>query len=254
MLDGNFKLYAKDQTYVSLYTNTKLEQNEKKRALPSKLHVRVHHQDNKIFSVGVENLDIFKSTRPDVFSTYGLIGTEVQKGAKVYGGVYSGFQASSKAFLFHKFLAAYKHKDLTSYLEVGVNRKVEKSTNEETKEVTEKISYTKSATWRIDANIQKGVTVGGDVAYNFDNAKVDTKLFGSVDLGDSTTFRWKVASDNSLYVGLLRNYRGLINFGFCSRFNLVHPVKTTLKEGEVAPKSHFKTRFGIIAEINETLI
>jgi hypothetical protein len=53
----------------------------------------------------------------------------------------------------------------------------------------------------------------------------------------------------------VRNYRGLINFGFCSRFNLVVPAKTTpVKEGEIVPKAHFKTKFGLIAEINDTLI
>ena len=256
MLDGNFKLYSQDKNYVSLYTNLKLEQNESKRELPSKIHVRLHHEDNTIFSVGIEKFDFFSGKNPDVISASGLFGKEVNSTYKAYGGLYSGFGISAKAVLFHKFLLAIKNKDYSANVEFGINRAVEKKKNEETKEETESVKYVKNAIVRFDANVNKSLKVGGDLAINMETSALDAKMFGQYAIDKDTFVKVKVQNDHSVTVGLTHNYRGLINFGFVSKFNLVHGVAAKEKDNVkiAATHSHFKTKFGILAELSETLI
>ena len=256
MLDGNFKLYSQDQTYVSLYTNLKLEQSETKRELPSKVHVRFHHEDNKIFSVGVEKFDFFSGKNPDVISASGLFGKEINPTYKAYGGLYSGFGVSAKAALFHKLLFALKSKDFSANVEFGINRAVEKKKNEETKEETESVKYVKNAIVRFDGNANKSLKIGGDLAVNLETSAVDVKVFGQYAVDKDTFVKVKVQNDNSVTVGLTHNYRGLINFGFVSKFDFVEGVAAKEKDNVKTPatNSHIKTKFGILAELSETLI
>jgi len=193
-----------------------MEQDATKRAFPSKLHFRFHHDDNKIVSVGVENLDVFNSKKPEVLSAWGLFGGEVQPGFKTYAGVYSGFGLGPNAFTFHKFLVSLKHKDLTSFVEFGLNRNVTTKVNEDKTE-TQVVSFAKTLNFRFDGNVCKDLKVGGDAALNLETQSVDAKLFGEYNLRDGTLVKFKVQNDNSVTLGLTHNYRGLVNFGFVSR-------------------------------------
>lgn len=249
-LDGNFSLWKKDNVHLSLYTNVKLEQNEKKRELPSKVHLRVHHDDNKIFGFGFESFDPLRGCPvPNVFSAWGLAGGKLQNNFKSFGGFYTGYQLSSKAFLFQKFLFGLKHKDVTGYFEFSFDRVTKKIKNTEGVEI-DTVSQEKSLNFRVNGNCCKDVKLGGDLAYNLDTEKIETKLFGEYAIDKNTFVKAKVQNDNSLTVGLTHNYRGLVNFGFTSRFELAKP-KT--KEGETASSlKSIKTKFGLFIELNET--
>jgi hypothetical protein len=214
--DGNFKLWSKENVLLTLYTNVKLDQNEKKRELPSKVHLRVHHDDNKIVGFGFENLDPFKSHTPDVLSGWALFGGHAPHGFKSFGGVYTGYQLSSKALLFQRYLWGLKHRHLTSYVEFSHDRVTKKIKNTEGVEI-DTISHEKSVNVRVDGNVNRDLKVGGDVAYNIDTQKFETKVYGQYTIDKDTFVKAKLQNDNSLTVGLTHNYRGLINFGFVSR-------------------------------------
>ncbi len=211
-LDGNFGLYSQDQLRLSLYANVKLEQDEKKRELPSKLHLRAQHEDNKIFSVGVEGFDpVFgKCPAPQVVSAWGLYGLPLTNGYKAFGGAFLGLHLGSRSLQFQRFLLGVKHNNLTGHLEFAVNRVVDKDGA---------ASNERSAIVRFDSTATNELKVGGDVSYNFNSKAVDAKLYGEYAIDSATFVKAKVQNDNSLTVGLTHNYKQLINFGFISKVN-----------------------------------
>jgi hypothetical protein len=224
-MNGNFGVWRRDNVNVSVFADVSLTQNEKVRSLPSKVHVRVQHDDNKIVSVGFENTDVLNSHKPDVLSAWGLFGGNLPNGFKGFAGAYTGFQLSSNSLLFHKYLLGLKHKDLTGHLEAGINRVNNKSkVKDETTGVETEVDSTvmqKSVNLRVDGNLCRSWKLGADLAYNFDTTNLDAKVQGIYTLDSDTYLKVKAQSDNSLTLGLVHNYKGLINFNFVSKVNFI---------------------------------
>lgn len=220
--DGNFEVHRKDDLYVSLYSELKAEQSEVKRKLPLKLQVRVHHKNDKIISVGVEQWDYTKSATPDVFSASGLFGGEVAKGYKAFGGAYSAFRLSSRSLLFHKYLLGLKHANLTGYAELSFGETEVSNKNKETGVVTKKMEWQKAVTLRMNGKPYRNMKSGGDLAYNFDSHELNSRVWGQYDLDKETNVRARYShKDQTVTASLNHNFRGLINLGVVGKVSRI---------------------------------
>jgi hypothetical protein len=255
-LDGFSKFWAKDKTYATLYTKTDLTQDEKTRSVASTALVRVHHEDKAIVSFGLENLDLINCKNPDQVSASALVGTDLKNGYKAFGGLYTKYALGCKCFLTNKFLLGLKHKDVTAHLEFATEKKMSECSKEDSD--CKGCPLDKNVTLRFDGTVSKDLKVGGDAKLNLGSNKVVAKLFGNYTVDKNTSVRVKVDNDkNALSLGVTHNYRGLVTFGFISNFTFAEAVAEK-KEGEKviveAKKAHIKTKFGVVAELNETLI
>jgi hypothetical protein len=248
-LDGNFKIWSNRESLLTLYANSKLEQSAKKRELPSKLHFRFHHEDNKIFSAGVESYDPFKASTPEIFSVSGLVGGNLPRNYKLFGGLYSGYHLQSKSLQYHKYLLALKHSNVNAFFEFGFNKVTKKLKNSEGVEV-DTTSNEKSVNLRVNGTPLSGIKLGGDLGYNLDNKNLNTRVYAEYSIDSLTSLKAKIENDNTLTLGLTHNYKGLINFGFVSKFELIHP-KEEKTEGSKCCNYSFKSKFGIFAELTE---
>lgn len=212
--DGNFELWRNEDVYVSLYSTLNITQTESVRDLPSKLHVRVHHKNDAIVSLGVEDYDITKSGAPDVLSALALYGGDVTNEVRAFGGIYSGFKLSTSTLLFHKYLLGIKHKDVTGYLELAAGDVEMKLIDKITKHVTFKKEWQNDMTLRLMGTPSSTFRVGGDLAYNFQSTALNTRLYAHYDIDKDTFFkaRW-THKDETLTLSLNHNFRGLITFG-----------------------------------------
>ncbi len=135
-LDGNMALHTHNDIHLSIYHNTKFEQNETKRSLDKKAHLRVHHP-NAIFSFGYQNQNPFNSFIPPVLSTWMLGGIQKDCGTILFGGLQAGFCLEKKALGFTGLLLGLKHSKFTGFLDYNLTRckKTEETTDGEKKDI-----------------------------------------------------------------------------------------------------------------------
>jgi hypothetical protein len=218
-LDGNFKLWSHDQFMLSLYANSTLKQNEKSRNLPTKLHLRVHHQDNKILGIGVESFDpLTQNSTSPTLSAWALLGTPAVNGFRAFGGAFVGFVPDNKHIPFHRYLVGIKHNLGTAHLELNVNRKLTESTSSKGN-LSASSSNERLIALKFDGKANNDLLVGGDVTYNLDNTQCNAKLYGEYILDPATFFKAMLESNQTLSVSLTHQQKGLGLFGFTSSVN-----------------------------------
>jgi len=252
-LDGNWALHQKDKVFISLYTKLVLEQNEKKRAIPVKVHVRIHHDDNKIFSIGLEDYDVLNNPNPNDISLYGIVGHDFKNGYKGWKGINVGFKLSTNQINYHKWAFGVKHQHYSVSLETAFIRivKADKSI-ESRRDDGERVSeFEKVMDLRADGNLNKDLKIGGDVKFNIDSKKVETKAYATYKIDGTTSLKARLENYDTLTLGLTHTYRQLITFGFISRLKL---SQHHAKEGETTHvhKTHVKSKFGLSLEFNDT--
>lgn len=216
LLDGNFGLYQQNDIFLSLYVNSKLDQSETKRDFTNKLHLRVHHQDDKIFSIGVEGWNPLKSTAPNVISASALIGKQVE-GWRPYVGVSTAFKISSSSLSFHRYLIGLKQRQYTAYLEFNVDSKVRDVKNEKTGIITKEDYWGKAVNVVCDWRVNPDLKVAKDLKWNVDTGALAYGCVAEYRLDADTFVKGKFSSDNSVTLSLTHNYRGLLNFGVVTR-------------------------------------
>lgn len=214
-LEGKFNLYRRDNLHVALYEKVILEQNEKRRALPSNLQLRIHHEDNKIISLGVENYDVLNRVQPNDLSASGLYGHDLRNGFRVFGGASALFRVSTSNFLNHRYLLGVRHRDVRATAELACNRVNTPVVIEGEK--SEKSEVQKVLDVKIDGVINSTLKTGADVNYNFDTKNFGMRVYAEHQFDSSTSLRARIDNFDSLTFGLVHNYRQLINFGFVSR-------------------------------------
>jgi hypothetical protein len=232
-LDGNFGLWRNKNVWVSLYVNSVLTQNSEKSSLNNKLHVRFHHEDDKIFSVGIEKYDPLNNCSPDVISSWGIWGCE-KNGWKPFVGANVAWSVSGKKLNYHKYLLGLKQKDWTTYVQAHLEGCSKKTFSVIT-----------------DGKINKDLKVSGDWKLNHskDNEgkvcqKIDATIAGEYRLDASTFVKAKVSTDRTMSVSLNRNFRQLMTLGFTTKFRLSPGFETK--------KCSVGYKFGLLVELNDT--
>jgi len=264
-VDGNWKLFNNDNMYVSLYTWFKLEQDENSRKLPSKVHVRAHHDDNKVVSIGFEDYDVLgkDSKFPETISVWGLAGGELQKGWKSYAGAYTSFNWAVNRMQLHKYMAGVKQgRDFYTFVEAGINRKEVIVKDETTQTETKTYPWIKTAAWKVFGKPCEDVRVWGDLTANFDDGAYSGRIAGEYKIEKNTFVKAKIATDRSLTLGITHNFNNFLNFGFVAQLTCAQPKTGTTTEKTGSEKSPecpiskccvpcFKTKFGVIFEVND---
>ena len=209
-LDGNFGLWKNDNTLLSLYVLSILNQSSEKRSLSNKLHVRVHHEDNKVLSVGVEDWDVLSNYSPDVLSAWGIYGLEVN-GWRPFVGANVAYRLSSKNLSYHKYLFGLKQKSFSTYAKAEVdkaNNKLDLS-----------LTY--------DSKVNNDLKLTADLKYIKDSSKevatttTDVTLVGEYRLDNLTFVKAKLSTDRSLVLSITRNFRQLLNFCFVTHVLII---------------------------------
>jgi len=233
ILDADINLHKEKDITVSLYNNSTLIQNQKARAFSGETSLRFHHQDNKVFGLGVEGYDpVFATTTaPRNITAFGLYGMN-KDGVKVFCGPKFAYNLHDKMFAYQKFLVGLKNKNHTAHLEFNSNIKKTVENSVET------VSRDNSMALRFDSNLNVA-KVGGDLTYQCSKNAIDGRLYASYVVDKSTTLRAKVDTNKALSASVVHNFAGM-NVGFITNFQFQSP------EGG---KKHLKPKFGFIAEI-----
>jgi len=115
---SNTKIYTNNDFVFSFYAQ-----------LINKFHLRFHKDNNKIFSIGIENLGITRSKEEQQksnhnISLYGLYGFKLNEDYKLITGVHLGHN-KEHPLLYHKYLLGLKSKTFTGFVETSfINKKV----------------------------------------------------------------------------------------------------------------------------------
>jgi hypothetical protein len=208
-LEGNFKLHSQNNQWLSLFVNSTLNQSDKGMTLPSKFHLRYHHENNKIFALGFEDWDFVNKTSPDLLTGYGLYGRDLENGWRAFGGLNLGFSLNKSHVTFQKYLLGFKNKTFTGHLETAVNRLAKK---DETK--TDQPNWNTELNLMLDHKYNDNLKISEDLKYNIDTNKVSVQLGGEYRLDSSTVIKGKINQDFSKSFGIMHNFRNLLNIGF----------------------------------------
>jgi len=228
---------------VSAFTKGKLEQDAKKRVLPTKVHFRVHHEDNKVVSFGVENYDPLTNLVPNVFSINAILGKTIKNEGsthQVFGGIHHAFNFTDQFFLYHKFLFGFKNSKIKSFLEFGLNNERKQIEGEEKDKPKFETIVHKVVDVKVDADVNDKLKVGLDLNVNFDDKKTETKLYSRYDIERGTAFKARLDNFNTVILGLSHKF-GFIDLSFTSRLKF--------NSGNNDVKAHVKTKFGVALEL-----
>jgi hypothetical protein len=200
-LDGNFSLWSQDKTWLSLYANSNLQHEKNKWA--NKLHLRVHHDDNKIVSLGVEDWDVLSNNGPETLSAWGIFGFKVEQW-RPFVGVGAGLSTQSKKIVYHKYLVGLKQKDWSLYAQLHAQMV--------------KDAWKQEAGVIFDHRINKDIKVSADIKADVNDIKAAKLiLVGEYRLDGDTFVKARVSNDQSVTLSLTKNYRQLINFSFLTK-------------------------------------
>jgi hypothetical protein len=197
---------------VSLYVNSSLQHDKKK--WNNKIHLRTHHDDNKIVSVGFEDWDALSKKAPETLSAWGICGFKADE-FRPFVGVGAGWGLQANNLSYHKYLVGLKQKDWTLCAELNVQR-------QDAKDVKDgKVHWGQTVSVIYDHRLNKEVKVSADLKADINDlnsAKV--VLVGEYVLDSSTFLKARVSNDQSLTLSLTKNFRQLINFCFLTKVKL----------------------------------
>jgi len=250
-LDGNFQIYHKDDLYLSLFSKNQYTQKDAVRSSDNRIQLRVHHSNNKIFSIGVEKWNTFESSHPDLLSLWGVCGHLLADGTQVMGGVGAGYSLGSKSLAYHKYLLGWKHKKCSGYLETSFSHETVTEEHAETKVKTTKDVLKKRVNLFSDSNINDKIKVSGELKIDLDNPKQPEATFASeYKIDDSTTLKKKISTDRSFTTGITHNYKNFVLFNITCRVSL----KEGKTEGENPKKFNIpQYKFGVQVDFNDAL-
>jgi hypothetical protein len=218
-LDANIGLFENDTNLFTLYTLNKFTQTGSRREFVNKVHVRAHHGDNKILSLGVEDWDPISKPAPDVVSATGVYGFRLAD-YKAFATFNLGYRISGKSLAFHKWAGVVRANNFNAILELGFNQKAREIKNATTGTITKENYVSKEANLLVDADVLPDLRVGADARLNLDDSNIKLAVVGDYRIDSTTTFRAKIDNENTAVLSLNHNYRGLINFGIVSSVRL----------------------------------
>jgi hypothetical protein len=218
IFDGNFNVSTYKNFAFSLWSKAELTHGEEGNKLPTSLKVRVNHDTNRHFSVGLEKVDLLNGAVPDVVSAHAFQGFDLSDGWRAYVGPYLAYSFGSHALNKHRYIAGFKHKKFSGWFEGGSTRvEVEVPSKEDPQVKIKETKWNKDVGFRFDANPDNKTKVGGDVIYNpSEKQDLKLKLWSEYKVDNNTSVKAKIENDNSVAVGLTHNYGGFVNLGFVS--------------------------------------
>jgi hypothetical protein len=240
-LDGNFNIWRKDNVYVSLYANSVLKQETKQ--MKNKLHLRLHHEDNKIVSVGVEDWNCCPKSAPETISAWGIWGFKVDQW-RPFVGIHGGYGLNSKKLAYHKYLLGLKQRDWSLYTQVE-SKRVFKDLKD---------SWSNEVSVLFDQRVNKDLKVSADLKANVENmSQAQVVLVGEYKLDGETALKARVANDSSLTLSLTKSYRQLLNLCLVTKIQYV-AAKVKTGETGLIYGGNLKYKFGVLLELNDTLV
>lgn len=220
-LEANVGLWQNEKALFTLFLLNKYSQTATKREFLNKIHLRTHADDNKIFSIGVEDWDLQKRNTPDVVSATGVYGAHIQ-GYKAFFAFNAGYRLSTNAIAFHKWGTVLKAGDFNTILELGFEQKNRETKNVSTGIITKESYLSKNFNVLYDTYVNSDLRLGGDLKLNLNDNSYDLALVGDYRIDPATVFKARVDSDNTAVLALNHNYRGLVNFGIVAKvYNLL---------------------------------
>lgn len=219
-MEGTFNVAERDTYGVTLYTNTAFTQSPLSRAIKSKLHFRVQHSDNKVFSVGFEDFDPLSNSHPTRLSLWNLYGTR-QADFKAFGGYYVAYDTNLSFVPFYKLLAGFKHSQVTAFLQANVNRTRVTTTIDPSLGIkTTNVVNDPEISLTVDTKPRSDLKVFGDANYNVTAESLDVGVGTEYLIEQGTRVKGRVANDKSLVLSLIHNYRNTINFAMVAKVKL----------------------------------
>lgn len=235
------KAFAKDDVKVNLYSKLVLDQGADRCNSDVTAMLRVHHRDNALVSLGVENWKPCEGS-PNNLTAYGSYGL-VRDGAKFSINSYLNFDVKSKFLPVAKVVTSYQKGNVRGYLQGNLNRKQVDTDDKENPKVT---SQTFDFTAKAIQDVCPKTKAGFSANYNLESKAFNVAFIGSKVI-DRVRLNGRVGTDRSLTLGITSAYDD-VTIGFAAKANL---QSVSHKEGEVETFKHHATyKFGLSAEFN----
>jgi len=98
---------------------------------------------------------------------------------------------------------------------------------------------------KVDYKVNSNLDVGADLCWKVDANETNLKLYEKYQFGKGSSLKLRLDNFETLLAGFSHSF-GVIDFNFVTRFKL-HRAAAEAKEF-----SHFKTKFGLSFELNDT--
>lgn len=235
-LEVEADLYKKDDIKVGLFANSTYKLSECSCDCNTKAHFRVHHKDNALVTLGLENWDCCKGIPKDL-----VVGTsfgKVNDGHKFTVNTKFNFNIDSKFLQLAQFFVKGTKGDFTGLFNANLNRQAAEGG------ATQDMDFS----FRFTKQLDDKVKVGGSLTHEVNSKKTNFAVVGSKQF-DRVRVNGKVSSDRDLTVGIT-SVQDDITFSFAAKSTL---ACKTQKEGDAEKVRHF-VNYGFGATVEFTRI
>lgn len=228
--------FAKDQINVGSFANFETNNNSEGCNTNGKVHLRIHHKDNALLTVGVENLNL--CTGAAGLLALGSSFGRVVDGNRVTFNSLVKYNLEAKHLALVSFFVKAKKGDTTGLFITNVNKKRVENDPLLTQEVDLALKVVKQVCPR--------TKVGGELTHDINTAKTNLTLVSSLQF-DKVRVNAKLDAERALTLGITSVHDDL---------TLIFTAKAALqgkleKVGEAEiKKTWVNHQFGVSAEFN----
>lgn len=169
------------------------------------VHVRVHHRNNALFSLGVENWSPCQllswcsgSALPSVASAFASYGKELE-GVNVSFNAFAHYNLANSFLPYWTFFLKAVKGNFTWLFQANLNREVVE--NKENNESTQTVNNSVDLVFRFIKTLNNNTSFWWNLNYDMTSKKTDATFVASHQL-DKVKLNAKLQTDNSLTVGL----------------------------------------------------
>jgi hypothetical protein len=230
--------YKKEHITVAGYVKSVNNLSENKNSGDTKASVRIHHKDNLLLTLGVENWKCCNGGPKD-FVIGGSFGKRVEEVKLTFNTLFN-FNIDTKFLKLARFFVKGNKGDLTGLFLVNANRS--ESGEGEKKVTTQAFDLALKFTKQVCPKTK----VGGSLSHNIDDQKTEVALVGSHQF-DRLRLNAKVSTERDLTLGVT-SVQDDITFSFAAKSSLGSASEDS---GETKKSKYWVNyKFGASVEFN----
>ena len=228
--------HQKDHIQVGSYLKSVTSHSAEACNSDANLQIRVHHKDNLLVSLGLENGSICKGLAPHVVSLGTSYSTPVDDKRVTFNTLFK-LNVDSKHLSLISFLLKAKNAKTTGFFLANIN-KIEGEDKKSNQEIDLSFKFVHA--------VSDKTKIGGSLNHDINTKKSEATFVASHKF-DNVRVNAKLDSQRALSLGIT-SVRDDLTLGFTAKSEL---KSATEKSGETTTKKHwFNHKFGVSAEFN----
>lgn len=232
-LETELNHVEKDNIKVGSFHKTVVKHGENGHSSNVKVQLRVHHKDNALVTLGVEDWNAC-SGHPRVFALGGSYGKATEGKKHSFNGLLH-FNIETRFLQLARFFVLHNQGDFTGLFEANIKRSQNES-NESNNAIDLTAKFTKQ--------VCEKVKVGGLLYHDIDSKKTNAEVVVSKKF-DRLTFHGKVTSNREALVGITS-----VRDDLTLNVALKKTLRTKPKDEGEGNRHWFDMKFGASVEFN----